>query len=47
MLGGGGLEGGEVASVQDQLGNKVFEVLMEVLVTLLDVFEIGEDAVAH
>lgn len=47
VLGGGCFEGGEVAAVEDQLGNKLLEMLMQVLIALFDVFEIGKDAVAH
>lgn len=47
MLCGVGLEGGEVASIDDELGDELLEVLVEVLVALLDVFEFGEDAIAH
>ena len=40
VLGGGCFEGGEVAAVEDQLGNKLPEMLVQVLIALLDVFEV-------
>lgn len=47
MLCGVGLEGGEIAPVDDELGDELLEVLMQVLVALFDVFELGQDAIAH
>lgn len=47
MLCGVGLEGGEIAPVDDELGDELLEVLMQVLVALFDVFEFGQDAIAH
>jgi hypothetical protein len=47
LVGGGGLEGGEVAAVEDQLRNELLEVLVQTLLALPDVLQVGQDAVAH
>lgn len=47
LLGGDCLEGGEVSPIEDELRDELFEVLMQVLVSLFDVLEVSEDAFAH
>lgn len=47
MLCGVGLERTEIATINDELGDELFEMLVQVLVALLDVLQLTEDAIAH
>ena len=40
VLGGVGLEGGEIAPVDDELRDELFQMLVEVPVALFDVFQL-------